>query len=382
MNRPTVLIVDDERSTLEGWTDLLQRQYRLVCASNGEDALAVLRADPVDVIVCEERMPGMSGIDMLRRARVQSPATVAIMVTGSAAPDIAIRAINEAGVFRFLRKPCDGRELSASIADAVVAQQGLRAVRDAERRHLEQGVLSERFDRAMANLWLATQPIGRASSRSAFAYEVLVRTTEPSVPNGGVFVHLAEQTGRVLELEQTIRRRAALLAEELPLGAQLFVNVHAESLRVDDLGSPQCPLTAFADRVVLEVTENAGPDDIIAAGPRLAAYRRAGFRLALDDLGAGAAGLGSVAALQPDFAKLDQALVRNVHEDVVRSRIVRGLVGLCRELGIELVAEGVETDAEYHHLVRMGCDLVQGYRVARPARGFPTLDWPDHALAA
>ncbi len=382
MVRPSILLVDDEPAILDGWVDLLRRTYHVRCATSGAEALVALAAEPVDVLVADEQMPGMNGIELLRQARVASPGTVAIMVTGSASPDIPMRAINEASVFRFLRKPCSGRDLAGCIAEAVAAQGGLTAAREAQQRRREHDEASALFERAMANLWLATQPIGRASVRAAFAYEVLVRSTEPGVPHGGAFIALAERVRRIPELEQRIRTEAAKLVPQIPGDACLFVNVHALSLEVGDLGMPSCPLTAHASRVVLEVTENASAEDIVRAGPRLAACRAAGFRLALDDLGAGAAGLGSVAALQPNYAKLDQALVRRVHEDDVRSRIVRGLVGLCRELDIELVAEGVETDAEYRHLVSLGCDLVQGYRVARPAAGFPLLEFPEPAAAA
>ncbi len=377
MTFPTVLLVDDDRFVTEAWVDIFRRQpYQVLTAGSGTAALELLRARAVNVLVADENMPGMSGLDLLTAARELSPGTVAIMVTGSSSPETAIRAINEAGVFRFLRKPCDPRHLLAAVAEAAAAQTGVAYARDAQRRRAEEVELGARFERSLAAIWLATQPIGRASARSAFAYEVLVRTREPTVTNGGEFISLAERTGRVLELEREIRRRAADLAERLPAGACLFVNVHAESLRASELGSDDCPLTRFADRVVLEVTENASAEDILAASDRLAAWRERGFRLALDDLGAGSAGLGSLAALQPHFAKLDQALVRGVEGDRVRSRIIRGLLGLCRELDIELVAEGVETVAEYEHLLSIGSDFVQGYLVARPAEGFPDLRWP------
>jgi EAL domain-containing protein (putative c-di-GMP-specific phosphodiesterase class I) len=123
--------------------------------------------------------------------------------------------------------------------------------------------------------------------------------------------------------------------------------------------------------VVLEITERSSLSDVLGLRDRVAALRRAGYRIAVDDLGAGYAGLAWIAELEPDLVKLDRSFVRGIQLDPARTRLVRAMVGLCRELGIQTVAEGVEEAGERDALVGAGCDLLQGWLFGRPGRGFP-----------
>jgi EAL domain-containing protein (putative c-di-GMP-specific phosphodiesterase class I) len=98
--------------------------------------------------------------------------------------------------------------------------------------------------------------------------------------------------------------------------------------------------------------------------------RSLGFRLAIDDLGAGYAGLSSIAMLEPDFVKLDMSLTRDLASSPLRQRLVASMVDACRDTGMKLVAEGVETVHELAKLTELGCDLLQGYHFARPSAEF------------
>jgi EAL domain-containing protein (putative c-di-GMP-specific phosphodiesterase class I) len=98
--------------------------------------------------------------------------------------------------------------------------------------------------------------------------------------------------------------------------------------------------------------------------------RRLGYRIAVDDLGAGYAALGALATLEPDIVKLDMSLIRDLDRHDKKRRIVAAIASLCRELGGRVVAEGVETVAEKQACIDVGIELIQGYLYARPARGF------------
>lgn len=109
----------------------------------------------------------------------------------------------------------------------------------------------------------------------------------------------------------------------------------------------------------------------------LSDYASRGFTTALDDFGAGFANLGLLAQLQPHVIKLDMALVREVDADPVRQVLVRGLLAICRDLEIDVVAEGIETVAEYRWLEDAGVRYMQGYLVARPGfEKLPEVGWP------
>ncbi|HEY1585863.1 MAG TPA: EAL domain-containing protein, partial [Polyangia bacterium] len=131
-----------------------------------------------------------------------------------------------------------------------------------------------------------------------------------------------------------------------------------------------------ARRVVLEVTERAGIDAIPELAHRLSRLRGLGYRVAIDDLGEGYAGLTSLARVAPEFVKLDMSLVRGIDASPAQQKIVASTMQLCRALGSEIIAEGVETAAERDALVTIGLDLLQGYLIARPA---PELKVPDLA---
>jgi len=125
------------------------------------------------------------------------------------------------------------------------------------------------------------------------------------------------------------------------------------------------------DRVILEITEGEFVADYAHLGQRLNDFRSMGLKLAIDDFGAGYSGLNMLADFQPDQIKIDMNLVRGIESNGPRQAIVRAVVQVCGDLGIDVIAEGVETLAEYDCFVEHGVRLFQGYLFARP--GFESL---------
>jgi EAL domain-containing protein (putative c-di-GMP-specific phosphodiesterase class I) len=128
----------------------------------------------------------------------------------------------------------------------------------------------------------------------------------------------------------------------------------------------------MAGRIVLEITERAQLEGVKDAGTRIERLRGLGFRIAVDDIGAGYSGLNSFALLKPDIVKLDMTLVRDIDRDPVKRRLASAVVNLCRDLNIATVGEGVETARERDTLLEIGCDLLQGYLFGRPGAPFVT----------
>src|SRR5262249_10274375 len=151
----------------------------------------------------------------------------------------------------------------------------------------------------------------------------------------------------------------------------LFVNLHTMDLLDEDLLSPDSPLSRIANRVVLEITERASLDGVKDVRSRIAALREMGFRIAIDDFGAGYAGLASFALLEPEIVKLDIMLVGDIHVNATKQKLVKSMAELCKDMGIMVVGEGVETAEVRDALVALGCDLLQGYFFARPGTPFP-----------
>jgi EAL domain-containing protein (putative c-di-GMP-specific phosphodiesterase class I) len=230
------------------------------------------------------------------------------------------------------------------------------------------------FKRALEGLYMVFQPIVSWTEKEIVAYEALVRTCEPELARPDLLFSAAERLDMIIPTGRRIRRGVAQLVPTAPERVSLFVNVHGGELADPELYDPESPLSRVAHRVVLEITERWSLDRFHDIGERIRALRDLGFRIAVDDLGAGYAGLTSFARLRPEVVKLDMSLVRGVDQDPTRQHLIRSLNGACRDLGIRVVAEGVETKEERDTLVALGSNLLQGYLFSKPARAFPTVE--------
>jgi EAL domain-containing protein (putative c-di-GMP-specific phosphodiesterase class I) len=230
--------------------------------------------------------------------------------------------------------------------------------------------LGEVFDRALDGLWMAFQPIVGDETKPAFAYEALLRSHEPAMSTPAEVLTAAEELGRLDELGQRVRALSATAFPRAPDDALLFVNLHSHDLLDPSLYDANAPLASLVPRVVLELTERAPLDRIQDVGRRLSILRFNGFRVAVDDLGAGHAGLASFATVEPEFVKLDMSLVRDLDTTPVQRRLVSSLLDACRDLKTRVIAEGVETEAELNALRELGCELFQGFYFGRPSDSF------------
>jgi EAL domain-containing protein (putative c-di-GMP-specific phosphodiesterase class I)/signal transduction histidine kinase len=297
-----------------------------------------------------------------------------------------------AGAFRCLEKPVDADVLRGAVRRALhlqkLSQMKPNALQsmpepadvDDEEHTQRRAGLRARFERALGTLWVAFQPIVRASDRSVFGYEALLRTDEPSLPEPSQVLDAAEHLGELERLGRAVRERAV---EPLGRGGEvplLFLNLHPHDLSDPEFMRAATLLSDLAPRVVLEITERAPLDQVENLRARIARLREVGFRIAVDDLGAGYAGLTSFALLEPEIVKLDMSLVRDVDTSPVKQKLVASMLTLCRDMGLLIVAEGVETFAERDTLLALGCDLFQGYLFGRPGRAFPEPSWDGFPL--
>ena len=375
-SQPSVLVVDDELSVARTTERILSRRgYRITVAGGGREALAKADAMQFDAIVSDLQMPDVDGRALLRAMRAKDLDIPFVFLTGQPDLESAIDAI-EHGAFRYLLKPVAPDELIAVVGRAVtwhrLAVVRRTAIHELEGRPIgEQVGLEKRFTSALGSLWLATQPIVSWDKRAVLAYETLVRTDEPSLRNPSDLFDVAERLGGTQTLGRAIRRLVAGIIPEAPPGALMFVNLHPSDLQDDELFSDAGFLTPFARQIVLEITERATLEEIPGLSLRVERLRALGFRIAVDDLGAGYAGLSSFAALEPDVVKADMSLVRGIDSSPVKQKLVRAISALANDLRIQLIAEGIETPAERDCVTALGADALQGYLFARPARGFP-----------
>ncbi len=377
-----VLVADDEPMLLRGLQRVLSRAgYEVVTANDGQQAAEFLFQMEFDAIVSDISMPGMNGIQLLRQARERDLDVPVLLVTGAPAVETAVEAL-EYGAFQYLTKPVDAKQFEHAIDKAVqlhrmavMKREALALLGTTQALAGDRAGLEASFERALETLWIAYQPIVRAGDQSLFGYEALLRSREPTLPHPGALLDAAERLDRLTELGQNIRTCAAEPVGPKPEAGVLFVNLHTRDLLDPTLTSAEVPLSKIAKRVVLEITERASLDEIKDVPLRVARLREIGFRIAIDDLGAGYAGLTSFALLEPEIVKLDMSLVRNVHKQSTKQKLIRSMTALCKDMGMMVVGEGVENVEERDALVELGCDLLQGYLFAKPGVAFPPFTW-------
>lgn len=376
---PRILLLDDDADVLRAYARALRACGHVVdVATSAQEGLDYLSRISYDAVFSDIVMPGLTGLDLLRTVRDRDLDVPVVLVTGNPRLETALRAI-EYGVARYLVKPVSLADLADSAAWAIRMNSAARSKRAALESDVDAGIneraaLEVRFSRALESLRMVFQPIV-ASDRTLYGYEALLRVLEPSFPTPPDFLNAAERLGRLREVGAAVRGAVAIAAVDAPPNVALFVNLHPMDLLDEDLYRIDAPLARLAPRVVFELTERATLDQIDDLADRRSRLRELGYRIAVDDLGAGYSGLSSLLGLEPELVKLDMSLVRGVDVDTARQSIVGALARLVRDLGKQLVAEGVETASECVMLESLGCTLLQGYYFARPCPGFVQVDF-------
>ncbi|HWU35632.1 MAG TPA: EAL domain-containing protein [Methylovorus sp.] len=220
---------------------------------------------------------------------------------------------------------------------------------------------------------MAFQPIVDISNDSIFGYEALVR----GINNEGAATILSQLTDENRYLfDQSIRVKAIDLAKRLNLQGMLSINflpnaVYKPETCIRATLEAAAEVNFPTDRIMFEVTEGERVIDNEHLRNIFIEYKKHNFTTAIDDFGAGYAGLNLLADWQPDIIKLDMAMTRNIHQDRVRRALVFGILSICRELSIKVIAEGIEAREECLTLADEGVTLFQGYFFAKP--GFESL---------
>ncbi len=214
----------------------------------------------------------------------------------------------------------------------------------------------------------AYQPIVNLASREIFAHEALVRGVNGE-PAPSVLSQVTEENR--FRFDQACRVKAIKTAARLGMQSMLSINFLPNAIYRPELCIRSTLEAARAhdfpiEQIIFETVEGERISDAKWLTEVFREYKRIGFLTAIDDFGAGFAGLNLLADFQPDLIKLDMDLIRGIDQSHPRQAIVRGTVAMCRELGIKIIAEGVETPDECSALHDLGISLMQGYLFSKP----------------
>lgn len=224
---------------------------------------------------------------------------------------------------------------------------------------------------------MAFQPIVNTTSKEVFAQEALVRGINEE-PAGEILGRINDKNR--YRFDQACRVKAVQLAAKLNIQSFISINFLPNAV----YNPESCIRTTIeaaetfgfpTNRIIFEVTEGEQVTDHVHLREVLQYYRKRGFLTAIDDFGAGYAGLNLLADFQTDLVKLDMGLIRNIDQIKSRQAIVKGMTQVCNDLGIKVIAEGVETYEELSILQSFGIELFQGFYFAKPKfQGLATIN--------
>jgi len=370
-----ILTVDDEPLVRKQIGRVLQRHgHEVYSASNGQEALKLSKLKHFDLALVDYNLPMMDGLEILQKLRELQPGCVRILLTGMLNLDLAIQAVNRGEVTRFVEKPFKNDQLMEAINDALdtrlrmveVARVQQEASRDEERRILDECLKKE-------YIHVALQPL--VSSRketkgTVLAFEALLRSSHTIFDGPLSVIRATERHKRLDVLSQLVFERVKewfeVLAEETNF--LIFVNIHPKELADGESFLERLRiLEPWSDRTIIEITERARIQAIDSWENTLNSMLAMGFHVAVDDLGAGYSSLGMLADLQPSYIKMDMSIIRDIHLEPRKQRLVELLSKFADATHALLITEGVENIEEVNEVLRCGTHLLQGYYFAKPS---------------
>ncbi|HWA41870.1 MAG TPA: EAL domain-containing response regulator [Hypericibacter adhaerens] len=327
---------------------------------------AAIRKDPPHVVVLDLAMPRVDGVEILRKLSAHLANIPILIASGmdnrllDAARQLGeARGLKMAGV---IQKPFRVEELRAKLEKAVAGAGEL------SEEMIEKAVERDELD-------LHYQPYLDLESRRIVGAEALARWNHPErgIISSAAFIPLAEKSALIDRITQVVLNKAiAQLARWNQSNMPVDISINLSAKSIHDVDFPDtvfsiCQQHAIDPaQITFELTETAAMQDPLTLLDVLTRLRLKGFRLAIDDFGTGYSSLAQLRRLPFSEMKVDLSFVSTMLTSRDSEIIVRTIIDMAHNLGLRTVAEGVENAATLDHLVKLSCDLAQGYHIARP----------------
>jgi EAL domain-containing protein (putative c-di-GMP-specific phosphodiesterase class I)/DNA-binding NarL/FixJ family response regulator len=375
-----VLVLDDNKFMLEFVSHLLRELgvNEVFVAEDGKAGLFVLSSqiEAVDLLICDIEMPGMDGIEFLRHIADQKYSGKIVLFSGvdtdllKAIERLAIvRGLNVIGT---LAKPVTIDPLAA-----ILERLSLPVQKSVDSSKIKQIFDVEEIKQALSadQVTLFFQPKISASSRRVTSVECLARWHHPKYgyvsPDN--FISIIEQNGLINDFTRNILRKSVQQLDVwLQQGLDLKISVNVSMENLDRFNLPEIYQEAVQnshvpiERVTLEITEGKLGKDFAQSLDILTRIRLKGFGLAIDDFGTGYASMETLKYMPFTELKIDRIFAHNAAQDPATRVILESSIKLGKAFGLNVVVEGIETQADCELVEKLGCDEIQGYFIARP----------------
>ena len=384
-----VLVLDDDEFMLEFISSLLRELgvYEVLVARDGRAGLFVLEAQvaEIDLLICDIEMPGMDGIEFLRTIADQGYRGKIVLFSGVSAN--LLRAIERLAIVRGLNvigtlsKPVTVGTLAATMAQLALPIQTapnpdkIKQVFDVE--EIEQALIADHID-------IYYQPKISAASGRVTSVECLARWRHAQygcvIPEN--FVPVIEQSNLINDFTSIVLKKSARqLSAWLLRGVDLRISINVSTENLNRFNLPEIYEEAIGeynvpnDYVTLEITEGRLGKDFAQTLDILTRIRLKGFGLAIDDFGIGYSSMETLKYLPFTELKVDRIFAHDAASDPTALAILESSIRLGRVLNLNVVVEGIETEADYRLAVELGCDEIQGYFVAKPMLADDFIEW-------
>lgn len=360
--------VNDTLGHATGDAMLQRASAMLLAAVEQEDVVARIGGDEFAIIhyLSETERDAQAVADRIYGVAAADPATPAVRLS------IGIALSQRHSIECDELQACADIALYRAKADGRHRARHYDAAMDEERRQRHWLAHELRDASVRSELSLAFQPIADCASRRIIGQEALARWTHPVLGpvSPDIFIALAEENGLIAEIGRYLLVEALLVARHWPGDWMLAINLSPVQLRdpmlADEMLATIAAYGMDPRRVEVEVTEGVLIDRRETATANLRTLRAAGVRIVMDDFGTGYSSLSSLQQFPFDKIKIDRSFISAMDAHGPALSIVRASLGLGRSLNIPIVAEGVETEAQYTMLRDLGCDQIQGYLIGRP----------------
>ncbi|TCS42368.1 two-component system response regulator [Reinekea marinisedimentorum] len=383
-----ILVVDDDLSMRALATQILSNaNTEVLVADGGHSALSVLQEKPVDLILLDAQMPGLDGFETCKRIRALEACTsTPIIMTTGLNDEKSIETAFHQGADDFVVKPINWpilkqrihkfmAQMAVNTRPAASSNQQSNGKQAHNDRELTIASLLKR-DIAAQSLTLIYQPKVCSESKEIVGAEALCRwsSKELGVVSPGEFIPLAEKYDLINQLTDYVmlecmakaKQLADLSDKPIPISFNASAKCVAQPDFVFKVSRQLKEFDLSPGLIEIEITENLMIDRASVAIRNLFQLQHIGVKIAIDDFGTGYSSISYLSQLPANVLKIDRSFVAPLGDENTAVKIVLALIQLGHNVGLQVVAEGVETSIQFKLLRDMECDVIQGYLTGKP----------------